>query len=127
VQAAAAPAPPPAPPTLEQRAQVYLRIGLDEASRQLGGPAHVIEGLSPLFMGLVQGGSVSGADATRPVVRVVYQDSQGRLILLDQQRLRAGQPVPAASPLSWTIGGTAMWLHGEAAADILRTYRPRVR
>jgi hypothetical protein len=124
-QPAAAPA--PAPPTLEQRAQIYLRIGLDEASRQLGGPAHVIEGLSPVFMGLVQGGSVSGADGTRPVVRVVYQDSQGRLILLDQQRLRAGQPLPPASALSWTIGGTVMWLNGEAGADILRTYRPRVR
>jgi hypothetical protein len=125
VQPAAAPA--PAPPTLEQRAQIYLRIGLDEASRQLGGPAHVIEGLSPLFMGLVQGGSVSGADGTRPVVRVVYQDSQGRLILLDQQRIRTGQPLPPASALSWTIGGTVMWLNGEAGADILRTYRPRVR
>jgi hypothetical protein len=119
--------PPPAPPTLEQRAQVYLRIGLDEASRQLGGPAHVIEGLSPLFMGLVQGGAVPSADGTRPVVRVVYQDSQGRLILLDQQRLRAGQSPPAAAPLTWTIGGTAMWLNGEAGSDILRTYRPRVR
>jgi hypothetical protein len=121
------PAAAPAPPTLEQRAQVYLRIGLDEASRQLGGPAHVIEGLSPLFMGLAQGTSVAGADATRPVVRVVYQDSQGRLILLDQQRVRAGQALPPAGPLSWTIGGTLMWLNGEAGAEILRTYRPRVR
>jgi hypothetical protein len=127
VQPAAAPAPAPAPPTLEQRARVYLRIGLDEASRQLGGPAHVIEGLSPLFMGLAQGTSVAGADATRPVVRVVYQDSQGRLILLDQQRVRAGQALPPPGPLSWTIGGTVMWLNGEAGADILRTYRPRVR
>ena len=120
-------APAPTPPTLEQRAQVYLRIGLDEASRQLGGPAHVIEGLSPLFMGLVQGTSVAGADATRPVVRVVYQDSQGRLILLDQQRLRAGQALPPPGPLSWTIGGTLMWLNGEAGPAILRTYRSRVR
>ena len=124
----APPAPtPPAPPTIEQRAQVYLRIGLDEASRQLGGPAHVIEGLSPMFMGLVRGTAVLGADATRPVVRVVYQDSQGRLILLDQQRLRPGQSPPAAGPLSWLIGETAMWLNGEASGEILRTYRPRVR
>jgi hypothetical protein len=122
-----APAPPPAPPTLEQRAQIYLRIGLDEASRQLGGPAHVIEGLSPLFMGLVQGTAVAGADAGRPVVRVVYQDSQGRLILLDQQRLRSGQSGPPASALTWTLGSAAMWLHGEASPEILRTYRPRVR
>jgi anti-sigma factor RsiW len=125
--AASPPAPAPTPPTLEQRAQIYLRIGLDEASRQLGGPAHVIEGLSPLFMGLVQGTAVSGAEAGRPVVRVVYQDSQGRLILLDQQRLRPGQPTPAASAVSWTMGGTAMWLHGEAPAEILRTFRGRVR
>lgn len=124
--AAAAPT-PPAPPTIEQRAQVYLRIGLDEASRQLGGPVHVIEGLSPMFMGLARGATVTGADGTRPVVRVVYQDSQGRLILLDQQRLRSGQPAPSAGALSWLIGDTAMWLNGEAGGDILRTYRSRVR
>jgi anti-sigma factor RsiW len=118
---------PPAPPTIEQRAQVYLRIGLDEASRQLGAPVHVIEGLSPMFMGLARAAAVAGADATRPVVRVVYQDSQGRLILLDQQRLRSGQPAPSAGPLSWLIGDTAMWLNGEASGDILRTYRSRVR
>jgi hypothetical protein len=124
---AQAPAPPPTPPTLEQRAQVYLRIGLDEASRQLGGPAHVIEGMSAMFMGLAQGVVVPGADATRPVVRVVYQDSQGRLILLDQQRLRPGQPTPQGSPLGWVMGETAIWLHGEVGPDALRTYRPRVR
>jgi hypothetical protein len=126
-RAAQAPAPPPTPPTLEQRAQVYLRIGLDEASRQLGGPAHVIEGMSAMFMGLAQGVAVPGADATRPVVRVVYQDSQGRLILLDQQRLRPGQPTPQGSPLGWVIGETAIWLHGEVGPDALRSYRPRVR
>jgi hypothetical protein len=126
-RAAQAAAPAPTPPTLEQRAQVYLRIGLDEASRQLGGPAHVIEGMSAMFMGLAQGVSVPGADATRPVVRVVYQDSQGRLILLDQQRLRPGQPAPQGSPLGWVFGETAIWLHGEVGPDALRTYRPRVR
>ncbi|MEO6057209.1 MAG: zf-HC2 domain-containing protein [Gemmatimonadales bacterium] len=125
--APASPVPAAAPPTVEQRAQVYLRIGLDEASRQLGGPVHVIEGLSPLFMGLARGTTVAGADATRPVVRVVYQDSQGRLILLDQQRVRTGQPAPNAGSLSWPIGDTAMWLNGEASGDILRTYRTRVR
>lgn len=126
-RAAQAPAPPPTPPTLEQRAQIYLRIGLDEASRQLGGPAHVIEGMSAMFIGLAQGVVVPGADATRPVVRVVYQDSQGRLILLDQQRLRPGQPAPQGSPLGWVMGETAIWLHGEIGPDALRTYRPRVR
>ena len=124
---AAQAAPPPTPPTLEQRAQVYLRIGLDEASRQIGGPVHVIEGMSAMFMGLAQGVVVPGADATRPVVRVVYQDSQGRLIMLDQQRIRPGQAAPQGSPLGWALGETAIWLHGEVGPDALRTYRPRVR
>jgi hypothetical protein len=126
VEAAAAPAPPP-PPTPEQRAGIYLRIGLDEASRQLGAPAHVIEGMVPMFMGLAQGRTVQGADTTRPVVRVVYQDPQGRLILLDQQRLRSGESGFRGSALAWTQGEHALWLHGEPNAEVLRTYRPRVR
>lgn len=119
---------PPAPRTPEQRAQVYLRIGLDEAAKQLGRPVHVIEGLSPLFMGLVLGRNSPGADATRPVVRVVYQDSRGRLIFLDQQRLRPGQETTrsGAEP-HWVIGEVALHLSGEVGSDILRNYRARVR
>jgi hypothetical protein len=123
-QAAAA----PAPPTPEQRARTYLRIGLDEASKQLGHPVHVIEGMSPLFMGLALGRTSPGADATRPVVRVVYQDSQGRLILLDQQRLRPGQATSAPGPEPhWIVGEVALHLSGEVSPDILRNLRARVR
>ena len=122
----AAIAAPPPPPTLEQRAQVYLRIGLDEANKQLGGPVHVIEGMSPLFMGLAPGRVAAGADTTRPVVRVVYQDSQGRMIVLDQQRNQPGQPTtPAAG--SWSLGNLTMGLQGEVPPGILRTLRSRVR
>jgi len=119
----------PAIRTPEQRAQIYLRIGLDEASRQLGSPVHVIEGMSPIFMGLSQGRLSAGADTARPVVRVVYQDSQGLLIFLDQQRVRAGQPagaVPAGEP-AWTLGETRLYLHGEVGPDVLQRIRPRVR
>jgi hypothetical protein len=119
---------PPAPRTPEQRSGVYLRIGLDEAAKQLGGPVHVIEGMSQMFMGLVLGRNSPGADATRPVVRVVYQDSQGRLIFLDQQRIRPGQPTGAqgAEP-HWVQGEIALHLSGEVGPDILRNYRSRVR
>jgi hypothetical protein len=118
----------PTPRTPEQRAGVYLRIGLDEAAKQLGRPVHVIEGMSPMFMGLVLGRNSPGADATRPVVRVVYQDSQGRLIFLDQQRLRAGQSTspPGAEP-HWVQGEIVLHLSGELGPDILRNYRGRVR
>jgi len=128
---AAAPAPVAAPPqpTLEQRAETYIRIGLDEAARQLGRPVHVIEGMSPLFMGLAQGRTSPGADTTRPVVRVVYQDAQGRLILLDQQRIRPGQSTaaPASPEPHWTMGEILLHLHGEIGPDVLRTLRSRVR
>ena len=118
----------PAPRTPEQRARTYLRIGLDEASKQLGRPVHVIEGMSPLFMGLALGRTSPGADATRPVVRVVYQDSQGRLILLDQQRLRPGQATsaPGADP-HWIVGEVSLHLSGEVSPDVLRNLRARVR
>jgi hypothetical protein len=119
----------PAIRTPEQRAQIYLRIGLDEASRQLGSPVHVIEGMSPMFMGLAQGRLSPGADTTRPVVRVVYQDSQGRLIFLDQQQVRSGQspgPAPSGEP-AWVLGETRLHLHGEVGPDVLSRIRPRVR
>ncbi|MGZ8392707.1 MAG: zf-HC2 domain-containing protein, partial [Gemmatimonadales bacterium] len=96
--------PATAPRTLEQRAQVYLRIGLDEAVTQLGRPVHVIEALSPEFIGLTPGRLVPGADPNRPVVRVVYLE-RGRMIMLDQQRLRTGQaPGASSGNLRWTQG-----------------------
>ncbi len=124
VQPAAAP--PPPPPTLEQRSGIYLRIGLDEAARQLGRPVHVIEGMSAQFMGLVQGSQVPGADDNRPAVRVVYQDSQDRMILLDQQRVRAGQTWPSTGS-QWAVGEIGLALHGDPPGEVLRNLRPRVR
>jgi anti-sigma factor RsiW len=119
---------PAAPRTLEQRSQIYLRIGLDEAVRQLGRPVHVIEAMSPQFIGLTQGRNVPGADPARPVVRVVYLDPRGRMILLDQQRMRAGQaPGAASGSLRWTLGDVMLYLHGEPGADVLTNLQRRVR
>ncbi|HYF39710.1 MAG TPA: zf-HC2 domain-containing protein [Gemmatimonadales bacterium] len=121
--------PAPRPPTLEQRAQIYLRIGLDEAVRQLGRPVHVIEGMTPELIGLTRSQILPGSGSTRPVVRVVYQDSRGRLILLDQQRIEAGQPAPgsAAGSLRWAIGDVLLYLRGEPSAEVLRSLQARVR
>ncbi|HKG32176.1 MAG TPA: hypothetical protein VKB22_00465, partial [Gemmatimonadales bacterium] len=118
---------PPPPRTLEQRSQVYLRIGLDEAVKQLGQPAHVIEAMTPEFIGLTPGRSVPGADPARPVVRVVYLDTRGRLILLDQQRMQPGQAAPAPGGLRWAVGDVLLYLHGEPGADVLRNLQRRVR
>jgi anti-sigma factor RsiW len=121
------PAAEPAPRTLEQRAQVYLRIGLDEAASQLGRPVHVIEQMTPEFIGLTPGRLVPGADPNRPVVRVVYLD-RGRMVLLDQQRMRTGQaPGAAAGNLRWAQGDVMLYLHGEPGSDVLRNLQRRVR
>jgi hypothetical protein len=117
----------PRPPTLEQRAQIYLRIGLDEAVKQLGGPVHVIEGMSPELIGLTRSQIIPGSATNRPVVRVVYQDSRGRMILLDQQRMDAGQQAPASGSLRWAIGDVMLYLRGEPGADVLRSLQARVR
>jgi serine/threonine protein kinase len=122
------PTPPEeAPPTLETRAEVYLRIGLDEASRQLGRRVHAIEGMSPLFLGLARSRFPAPTDTTRPVVRAVYIAPNGRLILLDQQRIRPGQKMPAATATSWRIGDVMLHLHGEAQPMALNSFARRVR
>jgi Putative zinc-finger len=127
-RAEAAAAEPPRPPTLEQRAQIYLRIGLDEAVKQLGGPVHVIEGMTPQFIGLTRAQLIPGTASNRPVVRVVYVDARGRLILLDQQRIEAGRAaVSPGGSLRWTIGDVMLYLRGEPSTEILRSLQARVR
>jgi serine/threonine protein kinase len=121
------PPPEPAPPTIEDRAQVYLRIGLDEARRQLGRPVHAIEGMSPLFHGLAKSGVPTFTDAARPVVRSVYIGPNESLILLDQQRVRPGAAVPALTGNSWRVGDVILHLHGEARPEVLRNLSRRVR
>jgi Putative zinc-finger len=130
------PPPPPQPPTLEQRAQITSRIGLDEASRLLGGPLHAIDAAdyTRQFVGIVSGASVPGADPTRPVVRAVYVDRSGRVLYLDQQRVRPGQAqdLPTTAPEGssdhrWVVGGTLLRLHGERSPAALDSLARRVR
>jgi hypothetical protein len=118
---------PAAPPSLEERANVYLRIDLGEAKQQLGSPIHVIEGMSPGLIGLVQGRLSPGMDATRPVVRAVYLDRTNRLIFLDQQRLRPGQSPGVATQLRFVIGDVVVQLHGEPNVNVLRNLANLIR
>ena len=104
-----------APRTLEQRAQVYLRIGLDEAvTQQLGRPVHVIEAMTPEFIGLTPGPARARRRSQPAGGAGGVSGSRGRMILLDQQRLRTGQaPGAAAGNLRWTLGDVMLYLHGE--------------
>jgi hypothetical protein len=112
---------------MEERAQVYLRIGLDEARQQLGRPVHAIEGMTPLFLGLARSRFATYIDTARTVVRCVYMGADGRLILLDQQRIQPGWRVPVATATGWRLGDIMLHLHGEARPEILRSIKNRVR
>jgi Putative zinc-finger len=135
--AAAAATPPPAPvPTIDQRSQIANRIGLDEAARQLGGPLHAIDGMSRLLVGVVSPQLVPGTDTTRAVVRAVYVDRSGRLVFLDQQRARPGQPdlPPPYTPragrngeLRWMAGQVLIVLQSDQPTDSLRLLYRRIR
>lgn len=126
--AAARPAPPPDPMTaLERRAGVYSRIGLDEAQRMLGGPAHAIADLRPQFVGLAPSGGLPGADPGRPVVRAVYLDPSQRLIMLDQQRQSGELPESTPNRIIMARGGVRLWLHGAVPEATLRALAERVR
>lgn len=125
------PAPRPASLSIEQRSQITMRIGLDEAQRLLGSPMHVIEGLQPEFVGLVPGRIVRGANPSDYVVRVVYLDENRRLIFLDQQRLdltgrQMGMQRDTIPP-EWVKGDVRLSLSGEISAEAVRALARRVR
>jgi hypothetical protein len=122
------------PPTVDQKANVSRRIGLDEAARQLGGPLHAIDGMTRQLVGLVSPRVVPGADTARPVVRAVYVDRNGRTLYLDQQRARPGQLdlpfTPQVGPngqLSWMVGPVLLVLQSDLPQDSLRALARRVR
>lgn len=136
-QANPTPAPTPAPPpvpTIDQRSRIANRIGLDEAARQLGGPLHAIDGMSRQLVGVVSPQLVPGSDTSRAVVRAVYVDRAGRLIFLDQQRVRPGQTNLPFTPLAerngelrWMAGQVMLVLQSDLPTDSLRFLYRRVR
>ena len=119
--------PPPAFLPLEERAQIDHRIGLDEARQLLGGPAHAIEGMSPVLLGLARSRYPDGADTGRPLVRSGYLAPNGELILLDQQQLAPGSQPADVPGTRWVIGDVIVFLHGEAGPAVLANLAKRVR
>ena len=131
-------APPRPSMDLMAQSQIALRIGLDEAKRELGGNLHVIDGLQPEFVGLVPGRLVPGADTGAYVVRVVYLDDEQRTIFLDQQRIRRrpGSPEGPVARLEaredsgrsqWTTGNVRLSLNGSLPRDSLARLARKVR
>lgn len=121
------PAPPQAFLTPDERAGIDQRIGLDEARQVLGGPPHAIEGMLPMFMGLAGGRFPEGADPSRLLVRTVYLDRNGGVILLDQQKIVADSAVEDEPGRRWVIGDVMLYLHGDTGPANLANLAKRVR
>ena len=118
---------PPAFLTPDERAGIDQRIGLDEAKQVLGGPPHAIEGMLPMFMGLAKSRFPGGADPSRLLVRTVYLDRSGGVILLDQQKIVADSAVEDEPGRRWVIGDVMLYLHGDTGPANLANLAKRVR
>ncbi len=121
------PAASPASLTPDERAGIDQRIGLDEAKQVLGGPPHAIEGMLPMFMGLARSRIPDGADPSRLLVRTVYLDRNGEVILLDQQKIVADSTVEDEPGKRWVIGDVMLYLHGDSGPANLANLAKRVR
>lgn len=64
---------------------VFHRINADSAIRALSGSIRLVDGMRPGSIELGRGYLVPGANPDRDVVRIHYQDSLGRRLVLDQQ------------------------------------------
>ncbi len=102
---ASAPSSPPVLPT------EFTRVSLGEAISALSGTVRLIQGMTPETVEVAQGTILPGADPKRAVVRVVYNTSEGRIIL-DQQRLDRSQGGEPSIAVSTTPGGVsvAQWV-----------------
>lgn len=84
--AAEAPAPGRAAAALKATAAEFRTVGMEEAVRTLEGSIRLVDGLEPKRILNGPGSTMPGADTSRPVIRVVYEDPPGRELWLDQQR-----------------------------------------
>jgi hypothetical protein len=72
----------------------FRPVSFEEAITRLSGSIRLIDGLQPLRVEVGSGRLVPGSDPDRDVIRVVYADPRGRLLVLDQQ---PGQVRPDAA------------------------------
>lgn len=141
-------APPPGVAGFVGGAAGFRRVEMEQAVRVLDGAIRLVDGLEPTRILAGPGTRLGGADASREVIRVVYQDPPGRELWLDQQRVQAladgergGGPrglLPGDTILAPVAGGaqSIRWLDqhgfllgltGFLPADSLRALLLRVR
>jgi hypothetical protein len=125
----------------------FRPVGMEDAVKALAGSIRLVDGLDPKGMLGGPGSRMAGADPSRQVIRVVYEDPPGRELWLDQQRtdteeevtlqargfrLLSGDTTVSAGPagmsrVTWLDQhGFRLALTGFLPADSLRAIIPRV-
>jgi hypothetical protein len=106
-----APSGAPASPDRPALPAEFTRVSLGEAIGALSGTVRLIQGMTPETVEVAQGTILPGADPKRAVVRIVYNSSEGRIIL-DQQRLDRSQGGEPSIAISTTPSGVsvAQWV-----------------
>jgi hypothetical protein len=134
---AVVPAPTPARP-LGVSAPGFSVITVREAIEQKGGPLQLIRGLLPDHIEVADASAVPGALPGSKVLRVVYREPNGRVLLLDQQRIspeyRSGLATdilidsgPGGNSIAlWVSGETRLTLSGRMDPETLRVFVNRV-
>ena len=113
-------------------------ISVGEAIERLGGPLQLIHGLLPDHIEVADASAVPGALPGSEVLRVVYREPNGRVLLLDQQRIppayRSGLATdtlidsqPGGNSIAlWVSGDTRLMLSGRMDPETLRVFVRRV-
>jgi len=140
--ATASPAPAAAPTTVSPRVPEpsrtstagFHRIESAHAIRVLGGAVRLIDGLLPDHFEMAVGTRVPGAVDSLPVIRVVYHDGGGVVLLDEQRRLGpapgdtlVGTAEAGVSVLQWNSAGFWLSLAGRLPVDSLERLARRIR
>jgi hypothetical protein len=113
-------------------------ITVREAIERMGVPLQLIHGLLPDHIEVADASAVPGALPGSAVLRVVYREPNGRVLLLDQQRIPPAYRSALATDILidsepggnsialWVSGDTRLTLSGRMDPEILRVFVNRV-
>jgi len=136
---AAQPTPVPSAPAASRvTGPGFTPLTVSEAIERTGGPILLIRGLLPDHLEVAPASAVPGALPGSEVLRVVYREPGGRILLLDQQKIpeayRSGLAAdtlidsePGGSSLAlWVSGETRVTLSGRLDPETLMVFVRRV-
>ena len=100
----------------------FSRLTVSEAIERTGGPVLLIRGLLPDHLEVAPAGAVPGALPGSEVLRVVFREPGGRILLLDQQKIpeayRSGLAADTLIDSGRDGSSLAIWVSGETRVTL---------